>query len=178
MPDTSDEIEVSRVDRVEIEFAQGEHRAVVETTGPYRLHVQVPSSLRSGAVTVRNRTWIDQTASAWSAPVRYRLPSRPASTRIRGIRVGPHQVWWTGSDGPRFISAEPGAAFELDGDFPAGADAVYAQLERGRTTQALKTSTTTEGLRIELPPDIDIGVWHLRVGDRHGSQRLTLVRVQ
>lgn len=71
------EFEVYRADRIDVEFTQDKVAAIVQTTGPEKLRLEVPADLKPGRVTVRTRTWIEQTASAWSAPSTYTVAVRP-----------------------------------------------------------------------------------------------------
>lgn len=61
------EFEITRADRIEVEFRQGDLVFITETTGPLRRHVRVPDAIASGSVSVRTRTWLAQVASDWSA---------------------------------------------------------------------------------------------------------------
>jgi hypothetical protein len=60
--------EIGRADRIDVEFRQGRVVVISQATGPDGVHVQVPARLAPGSVSVRTRTWIEQTASEWSAP--------------------------------------------------------------------------------------------------------------
>jgi hypothetical protein len=77
--DSETDFEIERADRVEVEFRQGGVALTSVVTGGWPTRVQVPRGLIPGPALVRTRTWIDNDASDWSAPVRFRVLRRPAS---------------------------------------------------------------------------------------------------
>jgi HEAT repeat protein len=93
--DAEIEFEVKRVDRLDVEFQQGRVTEIRSTTGPDNVHVQVPRRLIPGQASVRTRTWIEQTASEWSAPVTVTVAERPVAPSVTMIETGPswNAVW-------------------------------------------------------------------------------------
>jgi hypothetical protein len=77
LDDFADDWEVFRVDRVDVEFRQGDVTIVSTASPPANTHVRVPPRLKPGPVTVRTRTSIEQTASPWSRPATLTLLERP-----------------------------------------------------------------------------------------------------
>ena len=94
------------------------------------MHVQVPTAMKPGLVSVRNRTWIEQTASEWSAAVEYRVLARRVSPSIDSIEAGPVRslVWWSADAALAFVPARPGDALVRVGTFrlPAPANCVFS----------------------------------------------------
>lgn len=178
------EFEVRRVDRIDVEFTQGDVTEVSRATGPDHLHVRVPARLTPGAVSVRTRTWIERTASEWSAPATFTLLERPAPPTITAIEAGPIRslVWWSGEAAPADVEARPGDALVLRGHFPAATAGELRVLLRGpRTTLELQATDVDGGVRVELPVPASRGDWRLVVGTKDGRtppQEVTMVRLK
>jgi hypothetical protein len=178
------EYELRRADRVEVEFKQGDVAVIGRPTGPDRVHVQVPTAMKPGLVSVRNRTWIEQTASEWSAPVEYRVLARRASPSINSIEAGPVRslVWWSGDASLAFVAAKPGDALVLRGHFPvAGAGELRIQLRRAGRTLDLRAADVDGGVRVDVPRDAATGDWRLLIGSTDGTlpiRPITTVRVR
>lgn len=178
-PDTSAEFEVERADRIEFEFQQGSYRVTADSLRERPTRIQIPSSLRPGVTLVRTRTWIDQTASEWSAAFKVTLLKRPAPISVSLINSTHGSVWQPG--GPRFMFATPGETFVLDGSIPVAAANLKVQLERRRDVRDVNVVATREGFQFTVPIDLPRGDWRLRVGAVDGStptQNITLVRVE
>src|SRR5262249_20338950 len=58
--DNEIEFEVRRVDRIDVEFKQGDVTEESRAIGPDNVHVRVPARLKPGAVSVRTRTWFER----------------------------------------------------------------------------------------------------------------------
>ena len=117
------EFEVRRVDRIDVEFQQGAVTEIRRATGPDNVHVQVPGRLYSWRASVRTRTWIEQTASDWSAPVTLTVPERPVAPSVTAIEAGSFRnlVWWSGESAPAVAEVQHGEAMVLRGHFPVAA---------------------------------------------------------
>ena len=182
--DGESEFEIRRSDRIEVEFRQGNVAVISEARGPDSVHIQVPVRLRPGAVSVRNRTWIEQTASAWSAPTAFRILERPVPPSITMIEAGPVRdlVWWPGDAAPTFIQAHPGEALVLRGHFPVARTAdLRIQLRGTRETVELPATDVDAGVRVHIPARAAFGDWRLLIGTRDGRIRpreITTVRVR
>ena len=178
------EYELRRADRVEVEFTQSDVAVIGRPTGPDRVHVQVPTAMKPGLVSVRNRTWIEQAASEWSAPAEYRVLARRASPSINSIEAGPVRslVWWSGDASIAFVSAKPGDALVLRGHFPvAGAGELRIQLRRAGRTLDLPAADVEGGVRVDVPRDAAAGDWRLLIGSTDGIlpiRPITTVRVR
>ena len=179
-PDAAAEFELARVDRVEFEFQQDAQRIVTDAVDERHRRVRVPASLKPGDSRVRIRTWIEQTASEWSAPVTWQVLSRAAPVAVASI-TSAHRSVWSGQGGPQFIFATPGQTFELSGHVPVAARDLLVQLARDGEERDLAVVEMSEGFQFAVPGDIGKGDWTLRVGvaDRSTpTQNITLVRVE
>ena len=178
------EYQLRRADRVDIEFKQGDVAVIGRPTGPDGVHVQVPAVMKPGLVSVRNRTWIEQTASEWSAPVEYRVLARRVSPSISSIEAGPVRrlVWWSGDAALAFVPARPGDALVLRGHFPvASAGELRIQLRRAGRTLDLSPADVDGGVRVDVPPDAAAGDWSLLLGSTDRTlpiRPITTVRVR
>jgi hypothetical protein len=164
---------------VEFEFQQGGNRAVVDGVGEQFRRIRWPSSLKPGDTLVRNRTWIEQTASEWSAPVKLQVLNRAAPISITLISAVNGSVWWP--DGPRFMYAMAGQKFVLGGNVPVPADDLRVQLVRRSEVRELSIVVLRDGFQFTIPDEIGRGDWQLRVGAADRStptQNITLVRVE
>lgn len=145
--------EIRRADRIEVEFRQRGITIISEVSGIDGVHVQVPKGLAPGSVSVRTRTWIEQTVSEWSAPSRYRALESPVAPSIAAIEAGPLRtlVWWFGYAAPAFARTKPGEALVLRGHFPV-ARAADLRVQLRRPTEALDLSPTDVdgGVRVEV----------------------------
>jgi hypothetical protein len=114
------EFEVRRVDRIDVEFQQGAVTEISRATGPDNVHVQLPGRLIPGRASVRTRSWIEQTASDWSAPVMLTVPERPVAPSVTAIEAGSFRnlVWWSGDAAPTVAEVQRGEAMVLRGHFP------------------------------------------------------------
>lgn len=163
--------ELGRADRIEVEFRQGNVAVINQTTGHDRLHVQVPMGLAPGKVSVRTRTWIEQTASEWSAPVRFRVLARPVAPSIAWIDLGPTRdlAWWPGTNTPAFVPVKPGDSLVLHGLFPvARAVDLRIQVKGTRATYELSPTEVTGGVEVVMPAQASPGDWRLVIGTREG----------
>jgi hypothetical protein len=158
---------------------------VSQAGGPDRVHVQVPAAMKPGPISVRTRTWIEQTASDWSAAAEYRALDRPVAPSIDLIEAGPVRtpVWYGGPDAPAFIGTKPGEALVVRGHFPvARARDLRVQLRGpGGTLDLTATATDVDGgVRVEVPANATKGDWRLVVGPANGAtplMEITTVRV-
>jgi hypothetical protein len=182
--DSEIEFEVRRADRIEVEFTQGSATEVSRVTGPDQLHVRVPARMKPGVVSMRTRTWIERTASEWSAPTELTLLERPVPPTITAIEVGPLRtlMWWSGEGAPSVVDARSGEALVLRGQFPvAEAGDLRVQIRGSRTMLELKPTDVEGGVRVELPSQASPGDWRLLVGirnDRTSSREIATVRVK
>jgi hypothetical protein len=164
--------EIRRADRIDVEFRQADNAIVSQAGGPDRVHVQVPAAMKPGPISVRTRTWIEQTASDWSAPADYRSLDRPVAPSIDSIEAGPvrHLTWWKGPDAPGFVGTKPGEALVLRGHFPvARASDLRAQLRGPGGTLDLTPIDVDGGVRVDVPARAAKGDWRLVVGPADGS---------
>ena len=140
--------------------------------------------MKPGLVSVRNRTWIEQTASEWSAPVEYRVLARRVSPSIDSIEAGPVRslVWWSGDAALTFFAAKPGDELVIRGHFPvAGAAELRIQMRRAGQTLDLSPANVDGGVRADVPPDAAAGEWRLLIGSTDGTlplRPITTVRVR
>ena len=177
------EFEIRRADRIDVEFRQGDVTISTQATGPDSLHVQVPAGLAPGSVSVRTRTWIEQTASEWSAPTDFRALERPVAPSITAIESGPvrNLVWWAGDAAPAFARTKPGEALVLRGHFPvARATDLRVQLRGSIEALDLLPTDVDGGVRVEVPSHTAPGDWRLMIGTTDGLtplQEITTVRV-
>ena len=178
------EDQLRRADCVEVEFKQGEVAVIGRPIGPDGVHLQVPTAMKPGLVSVRNRTWIEQTVSEWSAPVEYRVLASRVSPSIDSIEAGPVRslVWWSGDASPAFVAAKPGDALVLRGHFPvAGAAELRIQMRRAGRTLDLSPANVDGGVRVDVPRDAAAGDWRLLIGSTDGTlplRPITTVRVR
>jgi len=183
--DWDTEFEVTHVDRVDVEFRQGDFSAISRATGRDGVHVWVPSRLKPGPVALRTRTWIDRTASEWSAAAMFTVVERKVAPTIYNIMDGRFRnyAWWAGDPlAPLVINARPGDALELHGHFPvANAGDLRVQLRGPRRTVDLRRTDVERAVRVQLPPRLSSGDWRLVVGTKDRSipaQEITTVRVK
>jgi HEAT repeat protein len=184
--DWETEFEISHADRVDVEFRQGDFSAISRATGPDGVHVRVPSRLKPGPVALQTRTWIDRTASEWSAAAVFAVVERKVTPTIDYILDGQFRnyAWWADDPlAPPVINARPGDAFELHGHFPvANAGDLRVQLRGPRGTVVDLVRTDVErAVRVQLPPRLSSGDWRLVVGTKDRSipaQEITTVRVK
>jgi hypothetical protein len=183
--DWETEFEVTHVDRVDVEFRQGDFSAISRATGPDGVHVRVPSRLKPGPIALRTRTWIDRTASEWSVAAMFTVVERKVPPTIYDIVDGQFRnyVWWAGDPlSPPVINAGPGDAFELHGHFPvANAGDLRVQLRGPRGTVDLGRVDVERAVRVQLPRRLASGDWRLVVGTKDPSipvQEITTVRVK
>ena len=140
--------------------------------------------MKPGLASVRNRTWIEQTPSEWSAPVDYRVLARRVVPSIDSIEAGPVRslVWWSGDAALSSVPARPGDALVRRGHFPvSGAGELRIQLRRAGRTVDLSPTDVDGGVRVDVPPDAAAGDWRLLVGSADGTlpiRPITTVRVR
>ncbi len=181
--DSEVEFEIRRSDRIEVEFRQGDVVVISQATGPERVHVQVPAGVAAGSISVRTRTWIEQTASEWSAPTDFYVLERPIAPSIGSVEAGPlrNLVWWAGNAAPAVALTKPGEALVLRGHFPvASASDLRVQLRRQTVTVDLTATDVDGGVRVEVPRQTAAGDWQVMIGPADGLtplQEVTTVRV-
>jgi hypothetical protein len=167
-----------------VEFQQGDITEVSRATGPDRVHVRVPARLKPGAVSVRTRTWIERTASEWSAPTTFTLLEGPVPPTITAIEAGRlrNLVWWAGDSAPTAAEARRGEAMVLRGHFPvANAGDLRVQIRGPRVTLQLRPTDVEGGVQVEMPSQTPPGDWSLIVATRDGRtppQEVTVVRLR
>jgi hypothetical protein len=176
------EFEVRRADRIDVEFRQGDASLISQPVGPDGVHVEVPGRLSPGTVTVRTRTWIEQAASEWSAPVTVEVRDQPAPVSITAIESGQirNLVWWSGDAAPRFAESRPGEALVLRGHFPVAIAAELRVRLRGlRGDFDLQPVDVDGGVRVEIPSSAfgDYGLVVETKDGRTAPQVITTVRV-
>ena len=186
----ADEWEVERVDRVEVEFRQGNLTVVNPASLPANTHVRVPPRLKPGVVTVRTRTSIEQTASAWSQPATLTLLERPVPPTITGIfrATGGHLWSWDQyADSARgFIEVRAGQSLRVYGHFPvADRRDLLFQLRSSRATLHLPMRIEGSEILIDIPSQLSPQTapedWMLVVGSRDRSaptRDVTTVRIR
>jgi hypothetical protein len=181
--DADIEFEVRRVDRIEVQFQQGNVTEISRATGPDKVHVQVPRRLTPGQVSVRTRTWIEKTASEWSTAVTFTVPARPVAPTITEIEGGPFRnlVWWAGDDAPAVAAARRGEALVLRGHFPVGKAAdLRVRLRGPRADLDLQSMDVDGGVRVGIPSSSASGDYRLIVEPkdrRTAPQAIATVRV-
>ena len=165
--DTTDELEVDRVDRVEIEFAQRGQVFTAVATGTQGTRVQIPAGLRPGIAMARNRTWIEDTASEWSLAVPVRIAKRALPVSVEGItvrRTGT-TVWLLERNAPRFIEVRPGDDLMLFGHFRVAQPTdLRVQLTGKEKAFDLPAADLDGELQIKMPANLPSGEWQLRIG--------------
>jgi len=180
--DADIEFEIRRADRIELEFSQGSTAIVAQTTGPDSVHVQVPPLLSPGPVRVRTRTWIEQTASEWSAPVRF-LPSNQAvGPHVDIIQTGPsRRVTWSAGGVADVATAKTGDTLWLRGLFPvARAADLQVQLRDSNKALDLAATDVQGGIEVQVPTQTAPGDWQLVIGTRDGltpPEAVTTIRI-
>jgi hypothetical protein len=155
--DADVEFEISRADRIDVEFSQGHRTIVTRPTGPDRVHVQVPRALSPGLIHVRTRTWIERKPSEWSVATDFDALEHLVAPSVTSIEAGPlrNLVWWAGDRSPAFASAKHGEALVLRGHFPvARAADLRIQLHGATPVVALSATDVEGGVRIELPKNV------------------------
>jgi hypothetical protein len=168
--DADIEFEIRRADRIEVEFSQRDAAVVAQTTGPDGVHVQVPSSLSSRAVRVRTRTWIEQTASEWSASARFVPSEQPVGPHVELIQAGPRRnVVWSAGRKAEFATVKPGDTLLLRGHFPvARATDLHVRLKNSTTVLDLTATDVQGGVEVEVPAQTAPGDWQLVIGTKGG----------
>jgi hypothetical protein len=84
------EFEITRAERIEVEFRQGDVAMISRAVGANKLHVQVPRRMKPGEAEVRTRTWIGNVPSGWSPLVaQYQVLDRDVPPSIAVIVGGP-----------------------------------------------------------------------------------------
>jgi hypothetical protein len=186
----ADEWEVKRVDRVDVEFRQGDVTVVSPASLPANTHVRVPPRLKPGVVTVRTRTWIEQTASAWSLPATFTLLERPVPPTITSIfRASGRHLWsWDQSadSAKGFIEVRAGQSLRVYGHFPvADRRDLYFRLRSSRAMLNLPMRIEDSEILIhipsQLPPQTAPEDWMLVVGTRARrapTRDVTAVRIR
>jgi hypothetical protein len=176
--------EIERADQVDIKFTQGDVVVINQTTGRSRMHVQVPITVTEGPVSVRTRTWIEQTASEWSVPATFRVRARPVAPSVSWIDAGPSRrlVWWTGTNSPALVRVQRGEALTLMGFFPvARVTDLRIQLTGLHETYDLAPNLEViGGVQIEIPAQTSAGDWRLVIDTAEGltsPQEVTTLRV-
>lgn len=178
------EFEVRRVDRIDVEFQQGAVTEISRATGPDNVHVQVPGRLIPGRASVRTRTWIEQTASDWSAPVTLTVPERPVAPSVTAIEAGSFRnlVWWSGDSAPAVAEVQHGEAMVLRGHFPvARATDLRVRLRAPGRDLELRLTDVDGGVRVEIPSSAASGDYRLVVEPKDGRtapQAITTVRIR
>ena len=178
------EFEVRRVDRIDVEFQQGRVTEISRATGPDKVHVHVPGRLISGQALVRTRTWIEETASEWSAPVTFVLSERAGAPSVTAIETGPFRnlVWWSGESAPAVAEVQRGEAMVLRGHFPvARANNLRVRLRAAGRDLMLRLTDVDGGVRAEIPSSTASGDYHLVVEAKNGKtapQAITTVRIR
>ena len=176
--------ELERADRIDVEFRQGDVAVINQATGDYRSHVQVPATIAAGQVSVRTRTWIEQTASEWSVPATFRVRGRPVPPSITWIDAGPARdlVWWPGANTPAFVPVTREEVLVLHGLFPVARPVdLRIQLKRTRETYDLSPMDVTGGVQVEIPAQLAPGDWRLVIGTTEGLtplQEVTTLRAR
>jgi len=180
--DLDDYFEVTRADRVEVEFSQTGRTVVGEAVGWDNTHVQVPAALTGGRVSLRTRTWIDRDVSDWSEPVTFRIARQAVAPRIDSIDLFPegHQVWWRGRHRPASVTVKPRAGLLLSGQFPtARVTDVRVHLVRPGVVLELDPMDEDSHVHVAIPANVTSGRWKLLVGTEQSAMReLTTVIVQ
>lgn len=178
------EFEVRRVDRIDVEFKQGDVTEVSRATGSDNVHFRVPPRLKPGGASVRTRTWIERAVSEWSDPTTFTLLERVAASKVTSIEAGPirNLVWWSGDAAPAVVEARPGDALVLRGHFPvASARALRVQIRGPRITLELQATDVDGGVQVAVPSQASSGDWGLVVGTRDSrtpAEEIATVRVR
>jgi hypothetical protein len=168
--DADIEFEIRRADRIEVEFSQGDSAIVAQASGPDSRHVQVPSRLSSGAVQVRSRTWIEQTASEWSVPTPFLLSEQPVGPHVEVIQAGPSRTLvWSEGGTAEFAAAKADDVLWLRGLFPVERAAdLHVQLRSSTTVLDLAATDAQDGVEVEVPAQAAPGDWRLMIGTKDG----------
>lgn len=180
--DADVEFEIRRSDRIEVEFRQGDAVVITQATGPVSVHVQVPPGLAPGSVSVRTRTWIEQTGSEWSAPSRFRTLQRFVSPSISSIEAGPLRKLVVGRKRrscvrPNNARGSVGAARTLPCGPSRRSPGATPTTDRGSRSGADGRRWRSAG---RVPGQTAPGDWQLTIGTADGLtplQRITTVRV-
>jgi hypothetical protein len=165
------EFEMSRADRIDVEFRQGALALTNRATGPNKDHVQVPRRLNPGDVDVRTRTWIGRIASEWSEPALFRVLQEPVPPSITFIGVGLTQrLVWSSGDRDTVVQTQPGEALVLRGHFPVtSARDLRVQLRSGRRILDLPAVDVDGGVRVIIPRQAASNEWRIVVAARDRS---------
>jgi hypothetical protein len=175
------EFEMTRSDRIDVEFRQDAVVVISRVVGPDRRHVQVPNRLKPGPTQVRTRTWIEATASEWSQPASFHVLDRPVPPSIFVVEAGPlRNLFWSGSRAAD-VPTPVGEVLVLRGHFPVRAAAdLRVQLRGTRRTLDLPAAGVDGGVRVVIPRQAASAEWRIVVTTRDGRtdpQEVTTVRV-
>ena len=175
--------EITRADRIEVEFRQGNVAAISRAVGPNKIHVQVPGRMKPGEAEVRTRTWIGNVPSEWSPLVaQYQVLDRDVPPSIAVIVGGPFsKVLWYPGEPDAVVPARVGDALLLRGHFPVrDAAGLRVQLRGARRTLQLTATDVDGGVRVLIPSGAASGDWRIVVAARSGNttpQEIATVRV-
>ena len=132
---------------------------------------------------MRTRTWIEDTASEWSAPATYMVLDRPVAPTIFSVGVGHagDAVQWPDDPKPSVIEIRRGEGLVLTGEFPiATAADLRARLRSPRGSVDLRARAGAGSIRLDVPTGTTPGDWRLLIGTRDGrtpQQDIATVRV-
>ena len=176
------EYELTRADRVDVEFRQGGLAITSRTTGHDKVHVQVPDRLKPGTVEVRTRTWIQQTASDWSEPSPFQVRAQHVPPSVHVILAGPLRTFlWNAGASRAVVEVPAGEVLVLRGHLPVGnARDLRVQLRGARRTLELPATDDDAGVRVVIPVQAAGGDWQIVVAARTGNtdpQELATIRV-
>lgn len=176
-------MKIGRVDRVEVEFQQGQVTEIRQARGPENVHIQVPRRLSPGQVSVRTRTWIEKTASEWSPAATWIALDRrvPPTVTVIESESWSSSVWVSSDSAPAVALVRRGDALVLRGHFPvARAADLRVRLRGPRGDLNLRPTDFGGSVRVEIPLRAASGDWRLVVETRDGrtpAQEIITIRV-
>ena len=171
---------LERSERTEVLFKQAGRTIVVDTSKPYRTHVEVPSALSPGEVQLQLRTWREGRSSPWSEPKSFELADKPTAPLIDTLKVGKDKFasLSPGPDRPTSFTVSPGDELVLYGLWPvADASRLKVALIRGSEVVTLSPTEFDEkanwfsDIQVRLPESLGIGEWRMVVSsESDGTQ--------